>query len=158
MGLEVVYTTNGLYLTQSKYALNILSKAGLLDAKPIYTPLATSKAPTSHGDLFHDQTLHRSSVGALKYLTTTRPDLSYAVDQVSRFLHASTTTHFQAVKRSHRYVKGTLSFGLHYQRSSTIPLVAYSDVDQARCIETRRSTYGYSIFLSGNIVSWIAKK
>lgn len=158
LGLEVSYTTNGLLLTQAKYAHDILTRAGLMDAKPASTPLTKSTQITSHGDPFSDLTFYRSLVGALQYLTITRPDLSYAVNQVSQFLHAPTTDHFRAVKRILRYVKGTLSFGLTFQRSHSISLVAYSDADWARCIETRRSTYGYSIFLGGNIVSWSAKK
>ena len=158
LGLEVNYTHDGLFLSQTKYALDILSRAGLLDGKPVFTPLSTSTHLTSHGEAFSDPTLYRSLVGALKYLTITRPDLSYAVNQVSQFLHAPTTAHFQAVKRILRYVKGSLSLGLVYRRSATIPLVAYSDADWARCVETRRSTYGYSVFLGGNIVSWSAKK
>ena len=66
--------------------------------------------------------------------------------------------HFQAVKRILRYVKGTLSYGLSFSHAASPSLVGYSDADWARCIETRRSTYGYSIFLGGNLVSWSAKK
>ncbi|KAJ9552360.1 hypothetical protein OSB04_016405 [Centaurea solstitialis] len=158
LGLEASYTNDGLFLTQAKYAHDILSRAGLLDTKPVSTPLTTSSQLVSHGDAFSDPTLYRSLVGALQYLTITRPDLSYAVNQVSQFFHAPTVNHFQAVKRILRYVKGTLSFGLTFKRSPNISVVAYSDADWARCIETRRSTYGYSIFLGGTIVSWSAKK
>ena len=66
--------------------------------------------------------------------------------------------HFQAVKRILRYVKGTLSYGLSFYHVASPSLLGYSDADWARCIETRRSTYGYSIFLGGNLVSWSAKK
>jgi hypothetical protein len=84
--------------------------------------------------------------------------LSYAVNQVSQFLQAPTVLHYQEVKRILRYVKGTLAFGLTFSRSASTTLVGYSDADWARCLETRRSTYGYSIFLGGNLVSWSAKK
>ncbi|XP_071687848.1 secreted RxLR effector protein 161-like [Rutidosis leptorrhynchoides] len=66
--------------------------------------------------------------------------------------------HFQAVKRIVRYIKGTISYGLSFLHSSSPNISGYSDADWARCIETRRSTYGYSIFLGGNLVSWSAKK
>ncbi|KAM0027867.1 putative RNA-directed DNA polymerase [Helianthus debilis subsp. tardiflorus] len=158
LGLEVAYTDTGLFLTQSKYARDILQRADLLDAKPVSTPLVSHESFTTDGTPCSDPTSYRSLVGALQYLTITRPDLSYAVNQVSQFLHAPTLDHFQAVKRILRYVKGTLSFGLTYSRPHTSSILGYSDADWARCLETRRSTYGYSIFLGGNLVSWSAKK
>ncbi|GJW03741.1 retrovirus-related pol polyprotein from transposon RE1 [Tanacetum coccineum] len=124
----------------------------------VFTPLSTYANLTINGDLFSDPTLYRSLVGALQYLTITRPDLSYAVNQVSQFLHAPTNDHFQAVKRILRYVKGTMTFGLAFNRSPRASLTAFSDADWARCTETRRSTYRYSIFQGGNLVSWSAKK
>ncbi|XP_021985727.1 uncharacterized mitochondrial protein AtMg00810-like [Helianthus annuus] len=158
LGLEVTYTQNGIFLNQSKYALDILTRAKMLDAKPAPTPLSTNVSFVSTVTLFPDATFYRSIVGALQYLTITRPDISYAVNQVSQYLHAPTTTHFQEVKRILRYLKGTLAFGLHYTRPTTTSLLGYSDADWARCLETRRSTYGYSIFLGGNLISWSAKK
>ncbi|KAI3500548.1 hypothetical protein L1887_36372 [Cichorium endivia] len=158
LGLEATYTDDGLFLTQAKYAHDILTRAGLLESKPTSTPLSPSDQLLTIGDQFSDPTLYRSLVGALQYLTITRPDLSYAVNQVSQFLQSPTVDHFQAVKRILRYVKGTLSFGLHFRRPQSSSILGYSDADWARCIETRRSTYGYSIFLGGNLVSWSAKK
>ncbi|KAI3680197.1 hypothetical protein L2E82_50582 [Cichorium intybus] len=158
LGLEVSYTDDGLFLTQSKYANDILTRAGLLDSKPVSTPLATHETFTTDGTLFHDATLYRSLVGALQYLTITRPDISYSVNQASQHLHAPTDAHFQSVKRILRYVKGTITFGLTFRQPQTQTILGYSDADWARCLETRRSTYGYSIFLGGNLVSWSAKK
>ncbi|XP_071728318.1 uncharacterized mitochondrial protein AtMg00810-like [Rutidosis leptorrhynchoides] len=149
---------SGLFLSQTKYAHDILVRAQLLDSKPISTPLPTAASFTSDGPPYDDPTYYRSLVGALQYLTITRPDISYAVNQVSQFLQAPTLDHFQAVKRIIRYVKGTLQFGLTFHHSPKPSLLGYSDADWARCIETRRSTYGYSIFLGGNLVSWSAKK
>ncbi|XP_022041779.1 uncharacterized mitochondrial protein AtMg00810-like [Helianthus annuus] len=158
LGLEVTYTQNGLFLNQSKYTLDILTRAKMLDAKPAPTPLSTNVPFVSTGTLYADATHYRSIVGALQYLTITRPDIAYAVNQVSQFLHAPTIAHFQEVKRILRYLKGSLAFGLHYSRSTHTSLLGYSDADWARCLETRRSTYGYSIFLGGNLISWSAKK
>ncbi|XP_071739048.1 uncharacterized mitochondrial protein AtMg00810-like [Rutidosis leptorrhynchoides] len=129
-----------------------------VDSKPAATPLATAESFTLHGTLLKNSTFYHSLVGALQYLTITRPDISYAVNQVSQFLHAPTTDHFQAVKRIIRYVKGTLVYGLSFHHASKPLLLGYSDADCARCIETRRSTYGYSIFLGGNLISWNARE
>jgi len=158
LGLEVSYTSDGLFLSQTKYAHDILTKAGLLDCKPVGTPLSTTDVFSSKGNAFHDPTLYRSLIGALQYLTITRPDLSYAVNQASQFLHSPTDEHFHMAKRIMRYVKGTITHGLHFSYPTKSTLVGYSDADWARCIETRRSTYGYSIFFGGNLVSWSAKK
>ncbi|XP_071726783.1 uncharacterized mitochondrial protein AtMg00810-like [Rutidosis leptorrhynchoides] len=158
LGLEVSYHDSGLFLCQSKYAYDILARAKLLDVKPVSTPLSTSAYFTTQGSPYSDPTIYRSLVGALQYLTITRPDISYAVNQVSQFLHAPMQDHFQAVKRILRYIKGTISFGLSFLHSPSPNILGYSDADWARCIETRRSTYGYSIFLGGNLVSWSAKK
>ncbi|GJW81891.1 retrovirus-related pol polyprotein from transposon TNT 1-94 [Tanacetum coccineum] len=158
LGLEVSYTNDGLFLSQAKYATYVLTRAALLDSKPVSTPLAANEVFVTGGSLFANPTLYRSLVGALQYLTITRPDLSYAVNQASQFLHAPTDAHFQSVKRILRYVKGTITYGLIFLRPRSNSILGYSDADWARCIETRRSTYGYSIFLGGNLVSWSAKK
>ncbi|XP_042035270.1 uncharacterized mitochondrial protein AtMg00810-like [Salvia splendens] len=158
LGLEVTYTSSGIFLNQAKYARDILQRASLEESKPVSTPLAAGCQLSKDGQPFEDPTLYRSLVGSLQYLTITRPDLSFAVNLVSQHLQHPTIAHFQAVKRILRYVKHTPAFGLSFTRSSSFSLVAYSDADWARCVETRRSTYGYSIFLGGNLVSWSAKK
>ncbi|GJT08980.1 retrovirus-related pol polyprotein from transposon RE1 [Tanacetum coccineum] len=129
LGLEVSYHDSGLFLSQSKYAYDILARSHLLDVKPATMPLSTSAYFMSQGTSFHDPTLYRSLVGALQYLTITRPDLSYAVNQVSQFLHASMQDHFQAVKQIMRYVKGTLSYGLSFSHATAPIVLGYSDAD-----------------------------
>ncbi|RVW16345.1 Retrovirus-related Pol polyprotein from transposon RE1 [Vitis vinifera] len=158
LGLEVSYIPNGFFLSQVKYATDILARAQLLDSKPVPTPMIVSQRLSSEGTPFADPTLYRSLVGALQYLTITRPDLAHSVNSVSQFLHAPTEVHFQAVKRILHYVQGTLHFGLKFTSCSSMGLVAYSDADWAGCPDTRRSTSGYSIFLGNNLVSWSAKK
>lgn len=90
---------NGLFLTHAKYSHDILSRAALLDAKPTSTPLSTSDYLVTSGSPCSYPTLYRSLVDVLQYLTITRPDLSYAVNQVNQLLHAPTSDHFQVVKR-----------------------------------------------------------
>ncbi|XP_071740518.1 secreted RxLR effector protein 161-like [Rutidosis leptorrhynchoides] len=112
----------------------------------------------TQGMPYSDPTQYRTLVGALQYFTITCPDLSYAVNQVSQFLHALTTDHFQAIKRILSYVNGTIHYGLQFSHATKPTLLGYSDAYWARCIETRCSTYGYSVFFSGNLVSWSSKK
>ncbi|XP_042966148.1 uncharacterized mitochondrial protein AtMg00810-like [Carya illinoinensis] len=159
LGLEASSTSDGLCISQLKYARDILSRAQLLDSKLVHTPMVVSQHLSVDGPLFSDLTLYRSLVGALQYLTITRPDIAYAVNSVSQYLHAPTEDHFLAVKRVLRYVKGTLHFGLTFHPSSSPgAFVAYSDADWAGCLDTRRLTSGYSIYLGNNFVSWSAKK
>ncbi|GJW86483.1 retrovirus-related pol polyprotein from transposon TNT 1-94 [Tanacetum coccineum] len=143
LGLEVSYTNDGLFLSQAKYATDVLTRAALLDSKPVSTPLAANEVFVTGGSLFANPTLYRSLVGALQYLTITRPDLSYAVNQASQFLHAPTDAHFQSIKRILRYVKGTITYGLIFRRPHSNSILGYSDADWARCIETRRCESEY---------------
>ncbi|KAF5480179.1 hypothetical protein F2P56_000945 [Juglans regia] len=158
LGLKASYIPDGIFLSQVKYATDILARAQLLDSKLVPTPMIVSQRLSSKGAPFEDPALYRSFVGVLQYLTITRPDLAHSVNSVSQFLHAPTDVHFQAVKRIIHYVKGTLHFGLKFTSSSSMSLVAYSDVDWAGCPDTRRSTSGYSIYLNNNLISWSAKK
>jgi hypothetical protein len=92
------------------------------------------------------------------YLTLTRPNLAYAVQQVCLFMHAPTNSHFQLIKRILRYIRGTSHFGLQLHRVSAHDLVAYSDADWAGCPDTRKSTSGFGVFLGNNLVSWSSKR
>lgn len=91
-------------------------------------------------------------------MTITRLDLQYVVNQASQFLQAPTTDHFHSVKRILWHVKGIMSFRLTFRRPYINSILGYFDDDLVRFIETRCSTYGYSIFLGGNLVFWIVKK
>ncbi|GJX15168.1 ribonuclease H-like domain-containing protein [Tanacetum coccineum] len=96
--------------------------------------------------------------GSLQYLTFTRPDISYAVQQVCLHMHDPREPHFSALKQILRYVHGTLDYGLQLFSSSTTDLVAYSDADWASCPTTRRSTSGQCVFLGNNLLSWSSKR
>ena len=105
-----------------------------------------------------DSTQYRIIVGALQYLTLTRPDISFSVNKVCQFLHAPTTSHWTAVKRILRYIKGTLNIGLTFRRSSSTLLSAFSDADWAGCPDDRKSTGGFAMFFGPNLISWKARK
>lgn len=98
-------------------------------------------------------------MGALQYLTFTRPDITYAVNQVCQFMHDPRDVHLKAAKRILRYVKGTLSDGLLFVTKKEKPgLVAFSDADWGGDPDTRRSTSGFCVFFAGSLVSWSSKK
>jgi hypothetical protein len=158
LGLEAVYSTTGLHLTQTKYTMDLLFRTKFQDVKPISSPAtACKKLSLYDGDPLSDPTEFRSVVGALQYLTLTRPNICFAVNQVCQFLHQPTTNHWTAVKRILRYLKDTLDHGLFYQPGSLM-LEAYSDADYAGCPDDRHSTGGYCVYLSHNPISWSAKK
>ena len=106
LGLEATTTSDDLFISQLKYARNILTRAQLLNSKPIHTPMVVSQHLSIDGPLFSDDRLYRSLVGALQYLTITRPDISHVINSINQFLHSPTEDHFLVVKRILRYVKG----------------------------------------------------
>ena len=117
-----------------------------------------AKVSSATGQPCSDPTFYRRIVGALQYLTLTRPDLSYAVQQVCLHMHSPRDVHWTLVKRILRYVRGTAHKGLQLRRSSTPSLTAYSDADWAGCPDTRRSTSGFCIFFGDSLVSWSSKR
>ncbi|GMP66044.1 hypothetical protein CsSME_00026569 [Camellia sinensis var. sinensis] len=159
MSLPPTKTAIGWYfLSQQKYAKDILLKAGLSACKPCSSPISVKPSTPPNASLpFDNPALYRSLVGALQYLTITRPDLSLAVNQACQHMHAPTVGHFAAVKRILRFVQGTLPHGLHYT-PSTFDLHGFSDANWAGDIHDRKSISGYCVFLGNNLVSWSAKK
>ncbi|GJZ48109.1 ribonuclease H-like domain-containing protein [Tanacetum coccineum] len=122
------------------------------------TLIDTEKKLGPEGSLVTDPTLYRSLAGSLQYLTFTRPDLSYAVQQLCLYMHDPREPHLNAMKRVLRYLRGTTDLGLQLLRSTTSQLIAYSDADWAGCPATRRSTSGYCVFLSDNLLTWSSKR
>ncbi|XP_073357797.1 uncharacterized protein [Aegilops tauschii subsp. strangulata] len=161
LGIEVKKQGNSLHLSQEKYATDLVRRVGLQGCKSSPTPLSSiEKLSLTEGKLLgqDDSTRYRSLVGALQYLTLTRPDLSFAVNKVCQFLHAPTTTHWTAAKRIVRYVKDTVNLGLTFNKSSSTLVSAFSDSDWAGCLDDRRSTGGFAVFFGPNLISWCAKK
>ncbi|GJS47160.1 ribonuclease H-like domain-containing protein [Tanacetum coccineum] len=130
----------------------------MVNCNPSRTPIDTDSKLGPDGVPVQDPTLYRSLAGGLQYLTFTRPDLSYAVQQVCLYMHDPREPHFAALKRILRYVQGTLELGLQLYASATTSLVGYTDADWAGCPSTRRSTSGYCVFLGDNLLSWSAKR
>jgi histone deacetylase 1/2 len=161
LGIEVKKFNQGIILTQEKYASDLLNRVGLKGCKTLSTPLSASeKLSVTEGELLgpEDSTRYRSIVGALQYLTLTRPDIAFSVNKVCQFLHAPTTVHWTAVKRILRYVSGTVSLGLTFRRSSSTLVSAFSDADWAGCVDDRRSTGGFAVYFGPNLISWSARK
>jgi hypothetical protein len=159
LGVEVLHLQSGLLLSQRRYILDLLKRTNMLEAKLITSPMSTSHTLSAFvGDPMDDPTLFRSTVGSLQYLSLTRPDLAFAVNQVCQFMHRPTKVHWQAVKRILRYLKHTVTHGLLLTRTNSSQLQAFSDADWAGCPDDRKSTGAYCVFLGTNLVSWSSRK
>ena len=159
LGLEITHSTDGLYITQAKYASDLLSRVGLTDSKTVDTPVKLNAHLTpSGGKPLSNPSLYRQLVGSLVYLTVTHPNISYAVHQVSQYLSAPRSTHYAAVLRILRYLKGTLFHDLFYSAQSPLVLCAFSDADWAGDPTDRNSTTSYCFLLGSSLISWRSKK
>jgi len=155
LGISVTRTADGLFLSQRQYAVELLQRAGMSECHPTTTPVdSKSKLSAADGPPNDDPAFYRSLAGALQYLTLTRPDLAYAVQQVCLFMHDPREPHLALVKRILRYVKGTLTQGLHIGTGPVRSLTA----DWAGCSDSRRSTSGHCVFLGDTLVSWSSKR
>jgi hypothetical protein len=159
LGIEVASSPDGYLLTQTKYVTDILHRAQLTDDKRVDTPIELhAKFSASDGVPLDDPTTYRELVGCLVYLTVTRPDISYAVHVISQFVCAPRSTHWAALLRILRYIRGTMFQCLHLSSSSDLTLRAYADADWAGDPSDRKSTSGYCVFLGDSLVSWKSKK
>ncbi|KAH9144356.1 hypothetical protein AeRB84_011705 [Aphanomyces euteiches] len=157
LGIKIEYDQNDgkITLTQEAYARKILARFGMTTCHGYTTPEVDDRE-----DLWHDssqpstdQETYRSMVGSLMYLMTcTRPDISHAVQRLSRHLHDPRVPHAIGAKRVLRYVKHTIGTGLIF-RSPDANLVGYCDASWATRPD-RRSTTGFACFVGGGIVSW----
>ncbi|KAJ9567440.1 hypothetical protein OSB04_003406 [Centaurea solstitialis] len=159
LGISVTRTGDTLFLSQHAYAKDIIHRAGMDSCKPAATPVDTqSKLASEPDSSFDDPTTYRSLAGALQYLTFTRPDIAYAVQQICMHMHSPCMAHWNALKRILRYLQGTADYGLHLRYSSALSIRAYTYADWAGCPDTRRSTSGYCVYLGDNLISWSSKR
>jgi len=159
LGLEVHHRSNGIFLNQQKYIQDLIKLAGLAGTTLVDTPMEVNvKYRKDEGYLLHDPTLYRRLVGSLIYLTTTRPNISYAVHQVSQFMSSPRHLHFAVVHRIIRYLKGLSTHELFFPKALSLQLMAYRDANWPGCPDTRRSTTGWCMFLGDALISWKCKK
>jgi hypothetical protein len=161
LGLGVWQKHGEIFLSQSKYAVDLLHRFGMLDYKSMTTPMisnlkklhdqATSAYPK-------DPTVYLQIIGSLMYLVHTRPDICYAVNTLSRFMCNPKHIHMIVAKHILRYVRGTIAYGLGYNSSGGVMLHGYIDSDCMGSTVDQKSTFGYCFSLGSSMISWSNRK
>lgn len=164
LGLNIEYDRKlgTLSIDQSQYIKEILQRFGMADCNPLSSPMDHNQKLSTNTDMENEQ-MHnipyQEAVGSLMYAAqVSRPDISYAVGVVSRFNLNPTKTHWLAVKRILRYLKGTINAKLTYTRNGNCELIGYCDADWAGDVSDRRSTTGYVFVMNDAAISWNSRK
>lgn len=161
LGLQIERLSDGsIRIHQGAYAKKVLSRFNMMDCNPVSAPMDCNQ---NLGDFVNDEHYksypYRQAVGSLMYLTIgTRPDISYAVGVVSRYLDRPSAAHVEAVKRIMKYIRGTLNTGILYESNDKFDFVGYSDADHAGDTETRKSTSGYVFHIGSGVISWASMR
>ena len=150
-----------IWIGQPAYCTSLLQKFGMENCKPVKNPVSTTSrlAKATEEDSIVDKELYPSIVGSLLYLATmTRPDIAFAVSDVAKFCCKPNSSHWTAVKRVLRYIKGTINLGLLYTKNESKQCIGFSDSDWGGDPDDHKSTSGYLFEIGGTAVSWRSKK
>ncbi|GJR46867.1 hypothetical protein Tco_1314970, partial [Tanacetum coccineum] len=157
--LQISQSPRGIFLNQSKYAIESIKKYGMETCELVDTPMVEkSKLDKDPQGKAVDPTGYRGMIGTLMYLTASRLDLVFVVCMCSRYQAKPIEKHLHAVKRIFRYLRGTINTALWYLKDSCIALTAFADADHVGCQDTRKSTSGSMNMLGDRLVSWSSKK
>ncbi|XP_014523651.1 uncharacterized protein LOC106779947 [Vigna radiata var. radiata] len=162
LGIEFVETEKGIVMHQSRYAKEMLKKAEMHDCNAANTPAEVGlRLEIDPEEEAVDVTYYRSMVGSLRYLCNTRPDVSYSVGLVSRYMQNPRISHLNAVKRILRYIQGTHGYGILFPRRKggmEVRIKAYSDADWCGDKSDRKRIRRYLFFLGDSPISWSSTK
>ncbi|GKB40023.1 putative ribonuclease H-like domain-containing protein [Tanacetum coccineum] len=159
LGLQVQQKKDGIFISQDKYVGEILKKFGFTEVKTASTPIETQKPLLKDEDGKEvDVHMYRSMIGSLMYLTSSRPDIMFAVCACARHQFILKVSHLYALKKIFRYLKGQPKLGIWYLKDSPFDLVAYTDSDYAGARLDRKSTIGGCQFFGSRLISWQCKK
>nr|GEY43864.1 uncharacterized mitochondrial protein AtMg00810-like [Tanacetum cinerariifolium] len=159
LGLQVNQSPSGIFINQSNYVNEILKKYGLNTCDIIGTQMdIKDKLNIDQIETLVDATKYHSMIGALMYLTSSRPYIVHATCVYARYQAHPTENLLKEVKRIFHYLWGTVNMGLWYTKDSGFELTGFSDADYAGCKDTFKSTYGGAQFLGEKHMSWSSKK
>ena len=159
LGLEVSQHQGGITLSQKSYAERILEEAGMKDCDLAHTPMDSGlKLSKAEEEKSIDATGYRRNIGCLRYLLHTRPDLSYCVGVLSRYMQDPKESHGAAMKQCLRYLRGTTSYGLAFENARTTRLVGYSDSSHNVDQDDGKSTTGHVFYLGDSPITWCSSK
>ncbi|KAL6347733.1 hypothetical protein AAG906_026262 [Vitis piasezkii] len=159
LSIEAAYSTQGTFISQQKYVIDLLAETGKIGCKPVSTPMDPNhKLGEAKEEPVVDKRMYQRLVGRLIYLAHTRPNIVYSVSVISQFMHDPREPHLQAAYRVLHYLKGNPGKRILFKKNNTLALEAYTDADYAGSLVDRRSTTGYCTFLGGNLVTWRSKK
>nr|GEY40290.1 uncharacterized mitochondrial protein AtMg00810-like [Tanacetum cinerariifolium] len=159
LGLQVNQFSNGIFINQSKYILDILKRFRMENCDTVPTPMVEqAKLKLDLVEKPVDHTDYRSMIGSLMYVTSSRPDIMFATCMCARYQDNPNEHHVSAFKMIFRYLKCTINLGLWYPKDFGFDLTAYSDPDHAGCHLDRKSTSGSVQFLGDKLVCWSSKK
>ena len=159
LGIEVVQFDEGIFISQKRYALEILKRFGMEGSNEVQNPIVPgSRISKDENGVKIDSVFYKKLVGSMMYLTATRPDIMFAVSLISRYMSTPTELHLMAAKRILRYLQGTAGFGILYAKGGNNELIGFTDSDYAGCLEDRKSTSGYVFMLSSGAVAWSSRK
>ncbi|GJV44213.1 zinc finger, CCHC-type containing protein, partial [Tanacetum coccineum] len=158
LGIKIKRENKGIVITQSHYIEKILKKFNREDCSPVSTPMDPVEKLKPNTGKHVDQLEYSRAIGCLMYaMTSTRPDIAYAVGRLSRFTSNPSRQHWQAITRVFKYLKGTMNYGLSYVGYHSV-LEAYSDASWINHVEDSSSTSGWVFLLGGCTISWASKK
>nr|KYP75364.1 Copia protein [Cajanus cajan] len=158
LGIEVHRDSGGMFLKQIKYIADILKKFKMDRASSCPTPMVTGRSFTNEGEPMKNPTIFRQAIGALQYLTNSRPDIAYSVNKLCQYMSAPTDDHWQGIKRILRYLCGTINHCLHIKSSADLDIAGFSDAYWAISIDDRKSIAGQCVFLGESLIAWSSRK
>jgi hypothetical protein len=159
LGMKFTKTKHGYHINQAKYIGEILDVFGMTDCNPAKVPMIGKWDLENNDSESVDETLYCSMIGKLLYAANyIRPDISYAVSLLSRYLNGPKMIHLKAAKHVMRYLKGNSQLGIEFIRQAKFTINAYCDADWAGDKQDRKSTTGYVVIASGGAICWKSKK
>ncbi|CAM8940369.1 unnamed protein product [Rhodiola kirilowii] len=158
LGIRIKRENKGLALSQSHYVEKVLKKFNCLNCSPVSTPMDPSVKLLPNTGEAVSQLEYSQVIGFLMYaMTSTRPDIAYAVGKLSRYTSNPSNLHWEAIRRVLKYLKGTMNYGLVYAGFPSV-LVGYIDASWITNLEDHSSTSGWVFLLGGGAISWASKK